>query len=674
MKSTYLKRPLAAALILTCGGAAMAIDADPFLTGRAGEYLLTRPADVLRGLGGGYPSVRIWAPWLIQENDGGGMDNTRQNSAVAETDAQGLPYGALTTFDSSLNPNTLRTITAFGTTDAANMGGMGSNNVFHDEGASSRSNSFGVLLEDGTAVWRANFNTGQNNLEWRALPWPGQTGALSGSGNPVFLTSAPGINGNSGAVFLGTPGALKTTPAARGAAGVGQFLIGVTTFDALTGDAPRGTSVYDITGGPVNPNANVTEWPQDSSPVPTGEDIAAVRQTQPAMEEVTVDCDAGSSTDAYVAFGVGFSSTNSVIGLSGGASKFQTIIVDRNDGGAASGNAGNDGYANGFAFIDADGDFDTSTANNDLRFVDHNATGGGGEPFLGGLFDINSSGQVVVVHENRSVSPRVYEVRRYDPIVSDINGECVITGYNPHVVIARSGQDGFVAALQSAGEDQFNQGQIFVDILVPFSGVGIDDEGRVAFVGVVELFEDPNADITNAQGTVIGQGPRIQSTTNAMCVYDPDLDTLFAVAYGGQNGDILPSIDGGVTLQPGFFSIDQASDTFIREGLSETGGSLALAFRDGVPDTASSGAGDLDGDGFDDDGGVLDPGGNELPVRGILSISLGDRCDCPGDVNGDCMVNFSDLNVVLAGFGSTFDFSDLNTLLARFGTNCVDAN
>lgn len=668
MKSNSNTRRLAAAMILACGGAAIAIDADPFLTGRAGEYLLTRPADVLRGSGGGYPSVRIWAPWLIQNNDGGGTSNTRQNSAVAETDAQGRPYGALTTFDSSLSPITLRTIAAFGTTDADNNN-LGSNNVFHDEGASSRSNSFGVLLEDGTAVWRANFNAGQNNLEWRTLPWPGQTGTLPSSGNPVFLTSAPGINGNSGSVFLGTPGAVKTSGTLRGAP-ASQFLVAVTTFNSFGPDAPRGTNVYDITGGPVNPNNTITQWPQDSAPLPTGESLAATRQTQPAIEEVTLDCGASSTTDAYVAFGVGFSSIESTAGLAGGASKFQYMVVDRVDGGAASGNAADDGYANGFAFFDADGDNDLSTANPDLRFVDHNATGGGPEPFVGGLFDINSSGQVVVVWENRSVNPRVYEVRRYDPILTDVDGQCVITGYNDPVVIARTGQDGFVTALQSAQEDEFTSGAVFIDVLVPFSGVGIDDDGRIAFVGVVELFEDPDADVLDDEGQVIGQGPRIQGTTNALCVYDPTLDTLFAVAYGGQNGDILPSVDGGVALQPGFFPIDQASDTFIREGLSETGGSLAVAFRNGSPDTASSGPGDLDGDGLDDDGGVLNPGGAEISVRGVLTVSLGDRCVCPSDVNGDCQVNFSDLNAVLAGFGTTYTFSDLNGLLARFGTSC----
>ncbi len=57
--------------------------------------------------------------------------------------------------------------------------------------------------------------------------------------------------------------------------------------------------------------------------------------------------------------------------------------------------------------------------------------------------------------------------------------------------------------------------------------------------------------------------------------------------------------------------------------------------------------------------------------------------DCPGDTNGDNIVNFTDLNTVLAEFGQsgmglagdvnddgTVNFVDLNTVLSNFGTSC----
>jgi hypothetical protein len=57
--------------------------------------------------------------------------------------------------------------------------------------------------------------------------------------------------------------------------------------------------------------------------------------------------------------------------------------------------------------------------------------------------------------------------------------------------------------------------------------------------------------------------------------------------------------------------------------------------------------------------------------------------NCPGDTNGDNIVNFTDLNSVLAQFGLTgmglagdvngdeiVNFADLNEVLANFGANC----
>ena len=68
----------------------------------------------------------------------------------------------------------------------------------------------------------------------------------------------------------------------------------------------------------------------------------------------------------------------------------------------------------------------------------------------------------------------------------------------------------------------------------------------------------------------------------------------------------------------------------------------------------------------------------KLECSGFIPFGL-----CPGDTNGDGIVNFADLNTLLAAFGSqgaavpgdvNFDcavnFTDLNDVLANFGLNC----
>lgn len=60
---------------------------------------------------------------------------------------------------------------------------------------------------------------------------------------------------------------------------------------------------------------------------------------------------------------------------------------------------------------------------------------------------------------------------------------------------------------------------------------------------------------------------------------------------------------------------------------------------------------------------------------------------CPGDTNFDSTVNFTDVNAILAGFGSTgaglpgdldcdgdVDFTDLNEALATFGSSCGEVS
>ncbi len=43
---------------------------------------------------------------------------------------------------------------------------------------------------------------------------------------------------------------------------------------------------------------------------------------------------------------------------------------------------------------------------------------------------------------------------------------------------------------------------------------------------------------------------------------------------------------------------------------------------------------------------------------------------CNGDINGDGMVNFADLNVCLAGYGTLYDFNTLASILGNYGNAC----
>jgi hypothetical protein len=74
---------------------------------------------------------------------------------------------------------------------------------------------------------------------------------------------------------------------------------------------------------------------------------------------------------------------------------------------------------------------------------------------------------------------------------------------------------------------------------------------------------------------------------------------------------------------------------------------------------------------------------NEEPFSESITALVYQGVPCPGDINADGTVNFSDLNSVLASFGlsgagvmgdgdcsGTVNFSDLNTVLAAFGTTC----
>lgn len=643
MKHTTLIRS-AAALALACGAVATAANYDP--TGQAGRYETTKATALVRGTGGGFNAVKVWVPWLLEEA------NSNMNSAVVEMDAaSGRPVSAVTTFTGNPPPaGTVRVVAALGTKDADWATGQ-SNNVFVSEGTNARSNSFGVLIPDMTGVWRANFSGGvQNNIEFQTLPFNTSTAAPAGGGSgKVFDPLAPGIDATAGgSVFLGAPGADK----------LGSVLYtGATMFDGGTAACPVGTAVY--TGATNNPVTPFALWTQLNCPLLPGAAATDVRQTQPVVERLASDCvPAG---EMYTCFGVGFSPVSGTP-FSGGSARPQYLVIDRVDA---------NGFADGYATIDADGDFNLSTGNNAFRFVSTQATGGGSGPVTGGMFDINAKGQVVVIREDRSGSISGYDILLYNPIRG---ANCQITGYSQAILIARAGQDGVQTNVVSTfWNTAVSPAAPATNVLVPFSGVAIDDDGNISFTAVTEQFAE-NRDVT-VPPDGIPDGPVLLSTTNTIFFWHHSTRSLHAVAKGGQNGDVLTAL-AGANLRLGTFPADTASDSFIRDGLSETGRALALCFRSQGTDSLGL---------FTIKGGALSPNlPGEAPVRGVVVLALGSFTrSCPGDTDGDNDVDFVDLNRILSDFGMQMgglasdmnddgrvDFLDLNIVLSFFGQTC----
>ncbi len=637
-KSTIVALALAAT-----AGTAFAVDYDP--TGQAGRFDSLRPAMLVGGAGGSFAPSRVYVPIILDEDDGLlNSPGVQNNPALNNT-----PFGAWTTFSSTAGSPPVKVVGAFGTTDASNPGG-GSNDVFLSEGAITASNTVGQLVRDGTLVYRANFNSSvpQNNLEVRQIMWPMNTpgGSITGSSPDRVFGAFPGIDGIAGgSTFLSTPGAERFEM---------DLYTGNTNFNGGTAAIANGVNIYKNLGN--DPLAPVALWLQDDCPLPTlpgpTPDVGEVRQTAPTLQTVNLP----NGTQAlYTAFGMGISEGGSGTPYSSGSARPLYFIVDEVTAG---------GFGDGFAFIDADGDNDLNIANPGVRFIDHQATGGGPSPFVGRQFDMNSRGQIAALYEDRGVTPRVYEVRLFNPIFSTAGDR--IIGYSAPVTVARSGQDGIVEELQTVGGAP--AGPIF---LVPFGGVAIDEAGRVAFTAVTEKIEVP-----------AGPGQfRLQNSTNDVMVWEPCTGSLHSVLQGGQNGDIFTS-NTGAELSLGIFPVDQASDGFTGAGLSDFGGHIALTFRN----NSDEGGLDRDTDGLLDKGGTLRPGlANEASVRGMVVLTLGDFTrSCPSDTNGDGIVNFADLNTILSNFGASdasiacidgnndniINFADLNAVLSAFGQPC----
>jgi hypothetical protein len=186
-----------------------------------------------------------------------------------------------------------------------------------------------------------------------------------------------------------------------------------------------------------------------------------------------------------------------------------------------------------------------------------------------------------------------------------------------------------------------------------------------------------------------------------------------ARAFSGLDGSILYTFDGdsagdsfgtsvsgaGDVNGDGFDDIIAGADGDDNNGSSSGSarvfsgldGSILCTFegdsRDDAFGFSVSGAGDVNGDGVDDF--VVGAHGDDLngsnSGSAFVFVSSAVPAPCPGDANGDNIVNFTDLNAVLTAFGQsgvglpgdvngdgTVNFADLNEVLANFDSTCTE--
>ncbi|MBL0928085.1 MAG: hypothetical protein IBJ11_10615, partial [Phycisphaerales bacterium] len=262
------------------------------------------------------------------------------------------------------------------------------------------------------------------------------------------------------------------------------------------------------------------------------------------------------------------------------------------------------------------------------RFLSRQANGGT-DANAGQRFGANSKGQLIVIRENRSNFSSVdtgpaasHQILLYNPIFSNNPGEgAKIIGYSAPTVIVDTSvtynlPGGGTLKLAQAPLDRWTGvtgasgtitraaavtgGYLYRDTVVPFGGVGIDDDGNVAFTAATTVVNGTgNVTLAGSGTSPAASGSTFVSRVGAssLFVYKASTATLHQLVTGGDNNDVIPNtVNATRTLNVGNFPVDAgASDCFTADGLSATGGAMAVAFRAGSVVSATNVGGRLNG-------------------------------------------------------------------------------
>ncbi len=614
MLKRFVMGTAVAALVAMLGAAAYAWDCstDCDTTFRQGRVFEAWNSTVVYGSGDA-ELTRTWVPLMV--DDGGPL----LEDVVVRVVGTRI-FGGASLYSTS---GGIQAVVCYGTVDFDFSGfdPIGSNDIVLYESAG-YGDAVGQMLGDGRLVWRANYaGTSQNGLEWLQCV-PNQLTPIPEPEEGEQILQGPGINGETGDAYLGIPAAIE-----HGS----KIFVGNTNYDGGTGDIPVAVNIwdYDSTAGPSSSQAPDYSYSQAGAEAFCNTNGVACdagdgRQTQPIFALV--------DGVYYVLFGA--NDTND-----GGSARPGLLAVDAFEDG--------DGFTGAVAVLPPE----------DYRFVDHQATGGGSGPFENNHFEMNSSGQISVLAEKRTIDPTdpsdapTWRALLYNPIMSAGR----IVGYNDPIIIADAGPDDQVPDDGLAGPFYYDPDPNDPNDLIVWynsiSGVGINDRGNIAFTATYDTGDpfDPNDP----------NSPTIWN--NAAYFWDASTNTLHQVlreddVIGRDPGD--PNYPGDARqVQLGLISRED-SDAFMGSSLADDADVLAVNFRP-----------------YDDDPEL---GG----ARGVAVIAIGHS----GDVDFDGDVDLSDLAALLGAYGASFgtspnydsqadfdldgdiDLADLAELLGSYGS------
>lgn len=742
----------AAALFL---GSPTALAAAFDLTGQGGQYHATLAPQLVRGEGGTFSSATLWLPLLIPHDPT--SVNPRQPLPIAPVCALvgGHPVAAVATYHPYANNTATDRITLIlSATDAAPNAAGASEDIRLRETTIAH-NTPAMLLDDGRLLITERENGAQNNLglfDAFTGPAPAEPNPPAQAPFKVFSRAAVGIgdaletgvNPSTalvvGEVKLGTPSVARD-PGVVAPVDDSDLLTAVTLESAARFLTPEQvpacvTGVCVFRGRDNNPAAAgqglvasgwalgepgadyIACWPRSSVPTPSTPQAASVeqgRQTQPIIRAVQTP---SGEIVPYVLHGIGYSGS-----IGGGAARPIFLACDTLRMDFA---AGDPVPENNTILIEADAPgpvgslhgrpmttaypappeyADHWTSDRRHKFIANLATGT--FETTGGLsrFDMNARAEIVAIYTYEG-APRVFEIRLYRPTWNAAGNR--ITGFTFAAAIARAGDTDnagaplFVTDLR----DTFALagGGLEEQILPPFSGVAIDDEGRVAFVGVMEKF-DLNGDWDLNPATPPTR--YLRAVTTGLFVWEPTTESLHLIVKSGQNGDAIadafpasgPPLNESYALGAMIFGPEAGA--FGSASFARAGGLLALGLQSGGNQFVGGVNQELekepDGtpDLFLDRGGVLFAPGQlgvqERSARAVALIQIGafapEQTCCPGNADkvSPGAVNFDDITAVLANWGSAapggallgdancdgaVNFDDVTAVLSAWTTNC----